>query len=101
MTENSTFSIISPDLKIGYLLLAIVQNGNSLDVGGTNASYGIASLSGNYGEPVKLCNSTTYHEVDIIEDSLLNNMLFYCIGEPWNIWQSSTTLPKSGGHTNT
>jgi hypothetical protein len=28
-------------------------------------------------------------------------LLFYCIGEPWNIWQSSATLPKSGGHTNT
>jgi hypothetical protein len=51
LTENSPFSISRPDLKIGYLLLTIVQNGNSLDVGGTNASYGIASLSGNYGEP--------------------------------------------------
>jgi hypothetical protein len=30
-----------------------------------------------------------------------HKLLFYCTGEPWNIWQSSTTLSKSGGHTNT
>lgn len=30
-----------------------------------------------------------------------NKLLFYCTGEPWNIWQSSITLSKSGGHTNT
>jgi hypothetical protein len=45
LTENSPFSIIRPDLKIGYLLLAIVQNENSLDVGGTNASYGIVTFA--------------------------------------------------------
>jgi hypothetical protein len=30
----------------------------------------------------------------------IHKLLFYCTGEPWNIWQSSITLSKSDGHTN-
>lgn len=42
---------VQKQTETGFLSIAIIQNGNILDKGETNAAYGIASLSGNCNEP--------------------------------------------------
>jgi hypothetical protein len=48
----STYSLsVQKQSEAGDLFLTIVQNENILDSVGTRAAYGIASLTGNCGEP--------------------------------------------------
>jgi hypothetical protein len=42
---------VQKQTETGFLSIAIVQNGTILDKGETNATYGIAQLSGNCNEP--------------------------------------------------
>ena len=46
--ETGTYSLsIQKDMEAGLLFLALIQNGDIKDDAGTQAAYGIASLSGN------------------------------------------------------
>jgi hypothetical protein len=45
---------VQKNSESGVLLLALVQNGNIMDIVDTKAAYGIASLAGNCGVPEEL-----------------------------------------------